>query len=129
MLERKTIVGFYLPFIVYRVHLLTLLILEVVFLMLVSMAKKQSLVFPVAIPSIYWWVDFEVLGIPSKVTSDFLKSLREEHLLTLEGEYEEEYYLEVPTADERVCYIVNTIFRPFFNKNKKIIKKIYPLSF
>ena len=69
------------------------------------MAKKQSLIFPTAISSIYWWVDLEVLGIPSKVTSTFLKSLHEEHLLTPEGEYEEEYVLEVPTADERVCYI------------------------
>ena len=69
------------------------------------MAKKQSLVFPFVIPSLYHWVDSEVLGIPSKVTSEFLKSLREEHLLTLEGEYEEEYYLEAPFADKRVCYI------------------------
>ena len=69
------------------------------------MAKKQSLVFLAAIPSLYRWVDSEVLGIPSKVTSEFLKSLREEHLLTSEGEYEEEYYLEAPTANERVCYI------------------------
>ena len=69
------------------------------------MANKQSLVFPVTIPLIYRWFDSEVLGIPSKVTSDFLKSLREEYLLTLEGEYEEEYYLEAFTADKRVCYI------------------------
>ena len=69
------------------------------------MAKKQSLVFPTAIPLIYRWVDSEVLGIPSKVTSAFLKLLREEHLLTPEGEYEEEYFLEAPTIDERVCYI------------------------
>ena len=69
------------------------------------MAKKQSLVFPTAMPLIYRWVDSEVLGIPSKVTSAFLKSLREEHLLTLECEYEEEYLLEAPTVDERVCHI------------------------
>ena len=69
------------------------------------MAKKQSLVFPAVIPSMYRWVNSEVLGIPLKVTSAFLKSLCEEHLLTPEGEYEEEYYLEAPTTDERVCYI------------------------
>ena len=69
------------------------------------MAKKQSLILPTIIPSIYRWVDLEVLGIPSKVTSAFLKSLPEEHLLTPEGEYEEEYVLEASTAEERVCYI------------------------
>ena len=69
------------------------------------MAKKQSLIFLSAIPSLYRWADSEVLGIPSKVTPKFLKSLREEYLLTQEGEYEEEYYLEAPSTDERVCYI------------------------
>ena len=63
------------------------------------------LVFHSIIPLIYRWVDPEVLGIPSKVTSEVLKSLHEEHLLTPEGEYEEEYILEAPGADERVCYI------------------------
>ena len=58
------------------------------------MTKKQALVFPFAIPTIYKWVDLEVLGVPSRVTSEFLKSLHEEHLLTPEGEYEEEYFLE-----------------------------------
>ena len=69
------------------------------------MARKQALVFSFAIPSVYRRVDPEVLGIPSKVTSEFLKSLCEEHLLTLEGEYEEEYILEAPCANERVCYL------------------------
>ena len=107
-LERKATVGFCLfPwFVVSRVHFLTLLTLEVVFFLCrFPMAKKQSLVFPTAMPLIYRWVDSEVLGIPSKVTSAFLKSLREEHLLTLECEYEEEYLLEAPTVDERVCHI------------------------
>ena len=69
------------------------------------MARKQSLIF---LPSIHWiykWIDLEVLGIPSKVCSEFLRSLREEHLITLEGKYEEDYILEVPHVDERVCYI------------------------
>ena len=65
------------------------------------MAMKQSLVFPTTIPTIYKWVDPKVLGVPSKVTSEFLKLLCEEHSLTLEGEYEEEYFLEAPNADER----------------------------
>ena len=69
------------------------------------MAKKQPLIFLSTIPSIYRWVDSEVLGIPSRVTSEFLKSSREKYLLTLEGKYEEEYVLEAPTTDERVCYI------------------------
>ena len=69
------------------------------------MAKKQSLVYSSAILPIYKWVDPKVLGIPSRLTSEFLKSLREEHLLTLEGEYEGEYILEEPDVDERVCYL------------------------
>lgn len=40
-----------------------------------------------------------------KVTSELLKSLQEEHLLTPEEEYEEEYVLEAPDANERVCYL------------------------
>ena len=62
-------------------------------------------IFPSTIPSIYRWVDLEVLGVPSRFTSKFLKSLCEKHLLTPKGEYEGEYILEAPTADERVCYI------------------------
>ena len=69
------------------------------------MMRKQTPVFPSMISSIYRWVDPEVMGIPSRVTLEFLKSLREEHLLTSEGEYEGEYILEVSGADERVCYI------------------------
>ena len=69
------------------------------------MAKKQSLVFPPAIPWIYKWIDLEVLKIPLKVTPEFLKLLREEHLLTQEGEYEEEFVLEALDINERVCYI------------------------
>ena len=40
-----------------------------------------------------------------KLTPEFLKSLREEHLLTAEGEYEEEYVLEALDTNERVCYL------------------------
>lgn len=39
------------------------------------------------------------------MTSKFLHSLREENLITLEGEYEEDYTLEIPSKYERVCYI------------------------
>ena len=70
------------------------------------MVRTRSLTFPP--PSIHWiykWVDCEVLKIPSKVTPEFLKSLREEHLLIPEGEYEEECVLEAPNADKRVCYL------------------------
>ena len=69
------------------------------------MVKKQMLVFSSVIPSIYGWVDPEVLGIPSRVTLEFLKSLCEEHLLTPKSKYEEEYILETPGADERVYYL------------------------
>lgn len=73
-----------------------------------EMDKKQAqniLQFPPLMYWIYWWVELEVLGNPVLVTFDFLSSLREENLLTLEGEYEEDYTLEVPSANERVCYI------------------------
>ena len=69
------------------------------------MVKKQGLVFPSAIPLVYRWVDPEVLGVPSRVTSKFFKLLHEEHFITSEGEYEEEYILEAPSADKRVCYL------------------------
>ena len=69
------------------------------------MGRKQQLIF---LPSIHWiykWVDPKVLGIPSRVSFEFLRSLREEHYITPEGEYEEDYILEVPHVNERVCYI------------------------
>ena len=66
------------------------------------MAKKHALIFPPTIPPIYRWVDPEVIGVPSSVTLEFLKSLHEEHLLTPEGE---EYILKAPSTNERVCYI------------------------
>ena len=69
------------------------------------MARTRSLIFPPSIQWIYKWVDREVLRIPLKVTSELLKSLQEEHLLTPEEEYEEEYVLEAPDANERVCYL------------------------
>ena len=72
------------------------------------MGKKQApkiLVFP---PSIHWickWVDPEVLGIPSRVSFEFLRSFREENLITPKGEYKEDYIMEVPDIKERVCYL------------------------
>ena len=39
------------------------------------------------------------------MSSEFLRTLREEHPITLEGKYEEDYILEVPHVNERVCYI------------------------
>ena len=36
---------------------------------------------------------------------EFLKSVREENLITLEGKYEEYYASEAPNVNERVCYI------------------------
>ena len=69
------------------------------------MARKQSLIFSPLSHWIYKWVNPEVLGIPSRASFEFLRLLREEHLITLEGEYEEDYILEVLQVDERVCYI------------------------
>ena len=56
-------------------------------------------------PWIYRWVDSEVLGIPSTVIPEYLHHFREENLITPEGEYEEEYILEAPSPNERVCYV------------------------
>ena len=36
---------------------------------------------------------------------EFLRSLREEHLITPEGNYEEEYILEAPHVNEKVYYM------------------------
>ena len=72
-----------------------------------EMGKKQTpkvLQFRPSIHWIYQWVEPEVLGTPSVVSSEFLGSLREENLLTPEGEYEEYYTLEVPNTNER-CVI------------------------
>ena len=38
------------------------------------------------------------------VTSEFLRSLREESLITLDDEYKEDYALGVPGKKERVYY-------------------------
>ena len=35
----------------------------------------------------------------------YLRSHREENLITPKGEYEEDYTLKVPNVNERVCYI------------------------
>ena len=60
------------------------------------------------LPSIHWiykWVDPEVLGIPLRVTSDFLRLLKEENQITLKGKYEEDYVLAALHVNERVYYI------------------------
>ena len=36
---------------------------------------------------------------------EFLRSLKEENLITLEGKHEEDYILELPDVNERVCYL------------------------
>ena len=61
--------------------------------------------FPSSIHRIYHLAEPEVLVTPSVVTSEFLGHFREENLLTLEGEYEEDDILEVLGPSERVCYI------------------------
>ena len=48
----------------------------------------KVLQFPPTITFIYQWVDWEVIRTPSKVNLEFLKSLREENVITPEGEYE-----------------------------------------
>ena len=71
-------------------------------------AKKWDLKVLVFLPSIHWiycWVEPKVLGNPFVVTSEFLGHFREENLLTLKGEYEEDYILEAPSPSKRVCYI------------------------
>ena len=65
----------------------------------------KILQFPPTIHFIYNWVDKEMLGTRSQVTCEFLRSLREENLITQEGQYEEDYTLKVPNVNERVCYI------------------------
>ena len=49
-------------------------------------------------------MELEVIGILSVVTPKFLSHFREENLIMLEGEYEEEFVLEAPGSSERVCY-------------------------
>ena len=51
-------------------------------------------------------METEVLRIPSIVTPEFLGHFREENLITLEGEYEEDYVLEAPGPNERVCVTI-----------------------
>ena len=49
-------------------------------------------------------MELEVLGTPSVMTFECLDHFREENLITLEGEYEEEYVLEAPKPNKRVYY-------------------------
>ena len=46
-----------------------------------------------------------VVGTPSLIDSKFLISLWKANLITLEGEHKEDYVLEVPHINKRVCYV------------------------
>ena len=79
-----------LDILVFRVCFLTLVILGVVFLCrFAPMSRKETLIYSLSIHWIYKWVDPEVLGIPSMASPEFLRLLKEEHLITPKGEYEE----------------------------------------
>ena len=70
--------------------------------------KKQApkvIQFLPSISFIYQWANWEVLGTPSLVELDCLRSLWEENLITPKGKYEEDYTLEVPNVNEKVCYV------------------------
>ena len=73
-----------------------------------EMGKKQApkvLWFLPLINFIYYWVNREILGTPLSVNSRFLRSLREENLITPKGKYAEDYILEVLDVKKRVCYV------------------------
>ena len=53
----------------------------------------------------YKRVDLKVLGIPSRVSSEFLSSLREENPITSKGEHEKDYILEVSDVNDRMYYL------------------------
>ena len=52
-------------------------------------------------------MELEVLGTLLAVNPEFVGHFREENLIMLEGEYEEDYLLEAPDLSERVCYYNN----------------------
>ena len=50
-------------------------------------------------------MELKVLRTPLVVNSKFLSHFKEENLITLEGEYEDDYILEAPGSSEKVCYL------------------------
>ena len=49
----------------------------------------------------------KVLGTLLAMNPKFVGHFREDNLITQEGEYEEDYLLEAPDPNERVCYYNN----------------------
>ncbi|MED6121449.1 hypothetical protein PIB30_030167 [Stylosanthes scabra] len=52
---------------------------------------------------LYNWVTRDVLGSPSTLTEDYLKSLKESGVICGGGEEEEHYRVELPRRGERIC--------------------------
>ncbi|MED6134360.1 hypothetical protein PIB30_036312 [Stylosanthes scabra] len=52
---------------------------------------------------LYSWATRDVLGIPSTLTEDYLKSLKEFGVICGGGEEEEHYRVELPRRGERIC--------------------------
>ncbi|MED6147024.1 hypothetical protein PIB30_040132 [Stylosanthes scabra] len=52
---------------------------------------------------LYSWATRDVLGSPSTLTEDYLKSLKESGVICGGGEEEEHYRVELPRRGERVC--------------------------
>ncbi|MED6196708.1 hypothetical protein PIB30_049891 [Stylosanthes scabra] len=52
---------------------------------------------------LYNWVTRDVLGSPSTLTEDYLKSLKESGVICGGGEEEEHYRVKLPRRGERVC--------------------------
>ncbi|MED6204245.1 hypothetical protein PIB30_007354 [Stylosanthes scabra] len=52
---------------------------------------------------LYSWATHDVLGSPSTLTEDYLKSLKESGIICGGGEEEEHYRVELPRRGERVC--------------------------
>ncbi|MED6153177.1 hypothetical protein PIB30_099122, partial [Stylosanthes scabra] len=52
---------------------------------------------------LYSWATRDVLGSPSTLTEDYLKSLKESGIICGGGEEEEHYRVELPRRGERIC--------------------------
>ncbi|MED6221941.1 hypothetical protein PIB30_059610 [Stylosanthes scabra] len=52
---------------------------------------------------LYNWATRDVLGSPSTLTKDYLKSLKESGVICGGGEEEEHYQVELPRRGERIC--------------------------
>ncbi|MED6206689.1 hypothetical protein PIB30_029164 [Stylosanthes scabra] len=52
---------------------------------------------------LYSWATRDILGSPSTLTEDYLKSLKESGVICGGGEEEEHYRVELPRRGERVC--------------------------